>query len=250
MNHRLSGKVAIVTGAAAGFGEAISRRFESEGAKIVLADIDGDNAHKLSHELGSSTTACQVDVSSESDIKSMISHAVDKFGRLDILVNNAGYSNRNCPLTEVDEDVFDRIFSVNAKAIYYALNNAIPEMERSGGGCIINTASTAGLRPRPGLTWYNASKGWVITATKSMAAELAPKNIRANALCPVAGETAMLPLFLGEDSPEMRKKFISTVPLGRLSVPNDIANAALWLASDEAEFITGVALEVDGGRCI
>jgi 3-oxoacyl-[acyl-carrier protein] reductase len=179
----------------------------------------------------------------------MIAAATDTFGGLDILVNNAGFCHRNKPMTEVSEDDFDRILAVNAKAIYLSTLEAVPVMEAKGG-VIITTASTAGLRPRPGLTWYNASKGFAVTATKSMAVELAPKKIRANCLCPVAGETGMLHLFMGEDTPQMREKFISTIPLGRLSTPLDIANAALWLASDEAEFITGVALEVDGGRCI
>ena len=176
--------------------------------------------------------------------------ALDRFGRIDIMVNNAGYTHRNGDMLGVSEDTFDRIFAVNMKAIYYATLAVVPVMEKQGGGSIITTASTAGLRPRPGLTWYNASKGWAITATKSMAVELAPKNIRVNCLCPVAGETGMLAQFMGEDTPEKRDQFRASIPLGRLSTPLDIANAALWLASDEAEFITGVALEVDGGRCI
>ena len=166
------------------------------------------------------------------------------------MVNNAGYTHRNGDMLKVDEQTFDLITAVNMKAIYHATLAVAPIMERQGGGSIITTASTAGLRPRPGLTWYNASKGWAITATKSMAVELAPKNIRVNCLCPVAGETGMLAQFMGEDTPELRAKFRASIPLGRLSTPLDIANAALWLASDEAEFITGVALEVDGGRCI
>src|SRR5690606_2500672 len=172
------------------------------------------------------------------------------FGRIDVMVNNAGYTHRNGDMLAVEEDVFDRITAVNMKAIYHAARAVVPIMERQGGGSIITTASTAGLRPRPGLTWYNASKGWAISATKSMAVELAPKNIRVNCLCPVAGETGMLAQVMGEDTPELRDKFRASIPLGRLSTPLDIANAALWLASDEAAFITGVALEVDGGRCI
>ena len=250
MGNRLQGKVAIVTGAAAGFGEAMARRFVQEGAKVVLADLDGEIANQIASDLGDSAIACKVDVSVEVDIKKAIDLADQKFGKLNILVNNAGFSHRNCPMESVDEETFDRIFGVNAKAIYFAVRHALPILKKEGGGSIINTASTAGLRPRPGLTWYNASKGWVITATKSLAVELANQNIRVNALCPVAGETGMLPLFLGEDTPERREQFRSTVPLGRLSQPEDISNAALWLASDEAEFITGVALEVDGGRCI
>jgi 3-oxoacyl-[acyl-carrier protein] reductase len=180
----------------------------------------------------------------------MIATAMERHGRIDIMVNNAGYTHRNQDLLAVDEHTFDLITAVNMKAIYLAALAVVPIMERQGGGSIITTASTAGLRPRPGLTWYNASKGWAITATKSMAVELAPKNIRVNCLCPVAGETGMLAQFMGEDTPELRAKFRASIPLGRLSTPLDIANAALWLASDEAAFITGVALEVDGGRCI
>ena len=175
---------------------------------------------------------------------------MDGFGRIDVVVNNAGYTHRNGDMTLVTEETFDLIYAINMKAIYFTAQAVVPIMAAQGGGSIITTASTAGLRPRPGLTWYNASKGWAITATKSMAVELAPKNIRVNCLCPVASDTPMLPLFLGDDTPEMREKFRASVPLGRLSKPIDIANAALWLASDEAEFITGVALEVDGGRCI
>lgn len=249
MSGRLEGKVAVVTGAASGFGEGIAKRFAEEGARVVVADLNGDGAAKVASEIGASAVSVTADVTKSADMKAMISAAADRFGGLDILVNNAGYTHRNMPMTEVDEETFDRILAVNAKAIYLAALEAVPAMS-ANGGVIINTASTAGLRPRPGLTWYNASKGWAVNATKSMAVELAPQKIRVNCLCPVAGETGMLHLFMGEDTPEMRDKFVSTIPLGRLSTPLDIANAALWLASDEAGFITGVALEVDGGRCI
>jgi 3-oxoacyl-[acyl-carrier protein] reductase len=250
MAGRLEGKVAVVTGAASGFGEGMALRFAEEGANVIVADLNGDGASRVADAIGEAAVAVTADVSDRTDVRKMIAEAVKQFGRLDILVNNAGYTHRNMPMTDVDEATFDRILAVNAKAIYLAAQEAVPLMATSGGGVIINTASTAGLRPRPGLTWYNASKGWAITATKSMAVELAPKKIRVNCLCPVAGETGMLHLFMGEDTPEMREKFISTIPLGRLSTPLDIANAALWLASDEAGLITGVALEVDGGRCI
>jgi 3-oxoacyl-[acyl-carrier protein] reductase len=190
------------------------------------------------------------DVSRKEEVDAMVQAAMDEFGRIDIMVNNAGFTHRNGSMLEVDESTFDLIGAVNMKAIYYSALAVVPIMEMQGGGSIITTASTAGLRPRPGLTWYNASKGWAISATKSMAIELAPKNIRVNCLCPVAGETPMLGLFMGEDTPEKRAQFKATVPLGRLSTPMDVANAALWLASSEADFITGVALEVDGGRCI
>ncbi|SFU00246.1 3-oxoacyl-[acyl-carrier protein] reductase [Pseudovibrio denitrificans] len=250
MSGRLEGKTAIITGGAAGFGEGIARKYAQEGAAVIIADLNGIAAEKLADDIGDNAYFIETDVTVRSDVKAMVAHAVEKTGRLDIVVNNAGYTHRNCPLTQVDENNFDRILEVNTKAIYLTTLEVLPEMEKQGGGVIINTASTAGIRPRPGLTWYNASKGWVITATKSMAVELAPQNIRVNALCPVAGETGMLELFMGEDTPEKRQQFRESIPLGRFSRPEDIANAALWLASDEAQFITGVALEVDGGRTI
>lgn len=248
MAGRLDGKVAIITGAASGFGEGMAKRFAEEGCCVVVADMNGEGAERVAGEIGANAVAVEVDVTDPLEVDAMLKAAA-QYGPLDILVNNAGASHRNMPMTEVDEATFDRVLAVNTKAIYLTCIRAVPMMEERGG-VIINTASTAGIRPRPGLVWYNATKGWVINATKSMAIELAPKKIRVNCLCPVAGETGMLHLFMGEDTPEKRAQFISTVPLGRLSTPQDIANAALWLASDEAEFITGVALEVDGGRCI
>ncbi len=247
---RLDGKVAIITGGASGFGEGMAKRFAEEGAKIVVADLNMKGAERVAGEIGENAVAVSTDVSLKSDIDRMIATAMEQFGRVDVMVNNAGYTHRNGDLTEVSEADFDLINGVNMKAIYYATLGVVPIMDKQGGGCIITTASTAGLRPRPGLTWYNASKGWAVIATKSMAVELAPKNIRANCLCPVAGETGMLTQFMGEDTPERRDLFRSSIPLGRFSTPLDIANAALWLASDEAAFITGVALEVDGGRCV
>ena len=247
---RLEGKVAIVTGAASGFGEGMAKRFAEEGAKVVVADLNTKGTERVAGEIGSAAIAITTDVSVRSDVEAMVYAAKSSFGGVDIMVNNAGYTHRNGDMLEVGEDVFDLITAVNMKAIYHAAIAVVPMMERRGGGVILTTASTAGLRPRPGLTWYNASKGWAITATKSMAVELAPKNIRVNCLCPVAGETGMLEKFMGEDTPELRARFRASIPLGRLSTPLDIANAALWLASDEAAFITGVALEVDGGRCI
>lgn len=247
---RLAGKVAVITGAASGFGEGMAKRFAEEGAKIVVADLNAKGAERVAGEIGEAAIPVTTDVSSRSEIDEMVYAAKSAFGRVDIMVNNAGFTHRNGDMTGVDEATFDLITGVNMKAIYHSTLAVVPIMERQGGGVIINTASTAGLRPRPGLTWYNASKGWAITATKSMAVELAPKKIRVNCLCPVAGETGMLSLFMGEDTPEKRAQFRASIPLGRLSTPLDIANAALWLASDEAEFITGVALEVDGGRCI
>lgn len=247
---RLENKVAIITGAASGFGEGMARRFAEEGARVVVADLNAKGAERVASEIGEAAIAVQTDVSQRAEFDEMVDAAMNGFGRIDIMVNNAGYTHRNGDLLAVEEEVFDLITAVNMKAIYHAARAVVPIMEKQGGGSIITTASTAGLRPRPGLTWYNASKGWAITATKSMAVELAPKNIRVNCLCPVAGETGMLAQFMGEDTPELRAKFRASIPLGRLSTPLDIANAALWLASDEAEFITGVALEVDGGRCI
>lgn len=247
---RLKDKVAIVTGGASGFGRGMALRFAEEGAKVVVADINGKGAENVAREIGAGAVAVAVDVSRKADIDAMVEAAMDAYGRVDIMVNNAGFTHRNGDMLAVDEESFDLITAVNMKSIYFAARAVVPIMVKQGGGSILNTASTAGLRPRPGLTWYNASKGWAITATKSMAVELAPKNIRVNCLCPVAGETGMLTLFMGEDSPERRAQFQASIPLGRLSTPLDIANAALWLVSNEAEFITGVALEVDGGRCI
>jgi 3-oxoacyl-[acyl-carrier protein] reductase len=247
---RLQDKVAIVTGAASGFGEGMAKRFAEEGAKVVVTDLNAKGAERVASKIGKSAIWTQTDVSQKSELDDMVGATMNAFGRIDIMINNAGYTHRNGDMLEVDEATFDLIAAVNMKAIYYAALAIVPIMEKQGGGAIITTASTAGLRPRPGLTWYNASKGWAIAATKSMAVELAPKKIRVNCLCPVAGETGMLAQFMGEDTPEKRAQFRASIPLGRLSTPLDIANAALWLASDEAEFITGVALEVDGGRCI
>ncbi len=244
---RLANKVAIITGAASGFGEGMARRFAQEGAKVVVADLNGEGAQRVADEIGG--VAVGVDVTKGLDVDKMVEAALE-LGSLDILINNAGFTHRNQPMLDVDEETFDRIFDVNVKAIFLAAKRVVPIMEEQGGGTIINTASTAGLRPRPGLVWYNSSKGAAISMTKSMAVELAPKQIRVNALCPVAGPTGMLHLFMGEDTPEKREMFKESIPIGRLSSPQDMANAALYLASDEANFITGVALEVDGGRCI
>jgi 3-oxoacyl-[acyl-carrier protein] reductase len=250
VSKRLLGKTAIITGAGSGFGEGIARRFAEEGAKIVCADINAKAVNHVAKTIGAKAVPVVADVARADDTQRMVDAAIQEFGRLDIMVNNAGYSHRNGPLDGVDDDVFDMIMHVNMKAIYRSTLAVLPVFERQGGGVILSTASTAGLRPRPGLTWYNASKGWVITATKSMAVELAPKNIRVNCLCPVAGETGMLATFMGEDTEEKRALFRASIPLGRLSKPSDIADAALFLVSDEASMITGVALEVDGGRCI
>ena len=240
---QLKDKVAVVTGAASGFGEAIARRYAEEGANVVCADLNDQLGKKVADEIGGAYV--HADVADRDDVKAMVRTAVDRYGRLDTMVNNAGITHVNRPMLEVGEEEFDRIFAVNVKAIYLAALEIVPLMREQGGGCIINTASTAGLRPRPGLTWYNASKGAAITMTKSMAAELGPDNIRVNALCPVAGDTPLLSSFLGANP---REAFEATVPLGRLCTSEDVAKAALWLASDEASFITGVAFPVDGGR--
>jgi 3-oxoacyl-[acyl-carrier protein] reductase len=247
---RLEGKTALVTGAASGFGAAIARRYAEEGARVVVADVNGQGAREVAQAIGDTARTIVADVTNAADVKAMIGEAYDAFGRLDILVNNAGYTHRNTWMLDVDEAAFDRVFAVNVKAIYLAAREAVPRMIEQGGGVILVTASTAGLRPRPGLTWYNGSKGAAVILTKSMAVELAPHKIRVNCLCPVMGETGMLDDFIGGDSPEKRAKVLAGIPLGRLSKPLDVANAALFLASNEAEFLTGVALEVDGGRCI
>lgn len=247
---RLRNKVVIVTGAASGFGAGMARLFVREGARVVIADLDTAGAARLAGELGDAALACGADVGDGQAYQNLLERTLDAFGRLDIVVNNAGITHRNQPLLDVDEATFDRIFAVNVKSIYHCAQSCVPVFRRQGGGNILNIASTAGLRPRPGLTWYNTSKGAVITLTKSMAVELAPDRIRVNALCPVAGETPLLREFMGDDTPERRARFMATVPLGRFSTPEDIARAALFLISDEAEFLTGVALEVDGGRCI
>lgn len=245
---RLEGKVAVVTGGASGFGEGIARRFAEEGARVVIGDINEEGGARVAGEIGGAFVRC--DVSQGADVARLVEEARGRFGGLHIAVNNAGFSHRNRPMLEVDEATFDRVFAVNVKSLFHMAHAAVPAMREGGGGVILNVASTAGVRPRPGLTWYNGSKGAAITLTRSMAVELAPDRIRVCALNPVAGETPMLATFLGEDTPERRAAFRATIPLGRLSQPSDVASAALYLASDEAAFLTGVCLEVDGGRCV
>jgi len=247
---RLDGMVAAITGAGSGFGEGIARRFIEEGAKVVVADIDEAAGSSVADSLGGSARFVLTDVSRGEDMAAMVAAALDSFGGLDILVNNAGYTHRNGPMLDVTEEEIDRIHAVNVKSLYHGAKSAVPVFRERGGGVILNIASTGGVRPRPGLVWYNGSKGAVITITKSMAVELAADSIRVCALNPVAGETGMLHLFMGEDTPERRQQFVSTIPLGRFSTPRDVADAALFLCSDEARFLTGVCLEVDGGRCI
>ncbi|MEM7221945.1 MAG: glucose 1-dehydrogenase [Pseudomonadota bacterium] len=250
----LDGKVAIVTGAGSGFGAGIAKRFAQAGAAVVLADIDGDGGRAVAEEIsgaGGRAQFKQTDVTDRDEVAAMVGAATARFGGLHILVNNAGVSHRNQPMTEVSEADFDRVYAINVKAIYLAALAAVPVFRAQGGGCIINTSSTAAERPRPGLTWYNGSKGAVNTLTKSMAVELAPDKIRVNAICPVIGETALLETFMGQpDTPEVRAKFVATIPWGRMSRPEDIAEAALFLASDGAEMVTGHCLPVDGGRTV
>jgi 3-oxoacyl-[acyl-carrier protein] reductase len=251
---RLNDKVAIVTGAASGFGRGIAERFAEEGATVIVADLNEDGARSVAANLSSNapaTLAVRCDVSNNADVEALVGTVVETFGTLDVIVNNAGMPQRNQPALDVDEETFDQLFAVNCKSLYLAARHCVPVFRKNGGGVMINTASTAGLRPRPGLVWYNGAKGAAITLTKAMAVEFAPDNIRVNALAPVAGDTPMLAEFLGGTvTNEMLAKFVSTIPIGRLSTPRDMANAALFLASDEAEFLTGVCLEVDGGRCI
>ena len=247
---RLDTKVAIVTGAASGFGEGIARKFVAEGARVIVADRDGEGAARVAAALGSAAIGVRADVTQGADVEAMVHAARDRFGGLDILVNNAGMGHVPQPLESLAEDEFDRILALNVKAIYLAARLVVPLFKAQKRGVVLNIASTAGVSPRPRLCWYNASKGWVITATRSMAVELAPFGIRVCALNPVAGETPMLATFMGEDTPEMRAKFLSTIPIGRFSTPEDLGNAAAFLCSDEASMITGVAMEVDGGRCI
>ncbi len=247
---RLDGQVAIITGGGSGFGAGIARKFVAEGARVVLADINLEAAMEVASSLGPAARALRVDVSHRGDVQAMIESADLHFGRLDILVNNAGVGHLPQPLEDLPEEDFDRLFAVNMKAIYMAMRAVVPLFKARQSGVVLNMASTAGVSPRPRLAWYNASKGWVITATRSAAVELAPLGIRVNALNPVAGETPMLKTFMGEDTPQMRARFLSTIPLGRFSTPEDLGNAACFLCSSEASMITGVCLEVDGGRCI
>ncbi len=245
---RLEGKTAIVTGAGSGFGAGIARRFLNEGAQVMIADIHEENARGVAEEFGGIAHA--VDVSNGESMEAMIARAIEVMGHVDILVNNAGVTHLPAPMETISEHDFDRVIAVNCKSIYLGARALVPHLKDRGTGNILNISSTAGISPRPNLNWYNASKGWVNTATKTMAVELAPSGIRVNALNPVAGETPLLKSFMGEDTPEMRAKFLATIPLGRFSTPEDLANAALYLCSDEASMITGVCMEVDGGRCI
>jgi 3-oxoacyl-[acyl-carrier protein] reductase len=245
---RLQGKVAIVTGAASGFGEGIARRFAAEGARVVVADLNLTAAQRVASDLGA--VAVGGDVSRGPDVQAIVAAAVQAYGQIDIVVNNAGTTHRNRPMTEVDEAGFDRVYAVNVKSLYWVMLAVLPVLRRQGrGGSIINIGSTAGIRPRPGLVWYNGTKAAVNVMTQSMAVELAPENIRVNSVCPVMGVTGLLSEFMGlPDTPENRARFLATIPIGRMSTPADVANACVWLAEDASSFITGILLPVDGGR--
>ena len=248
---RLQGKTAIVTGAASGFGEGIAHTFAREGAKVIIADMNGAGAEKVAKDIGANALAVRADVTSGADVAAAVATGAKFGGKVDIVINNAGWSHKNSPLMDVSEEDFDKVYAINVKSIFHMTRAIVPHFRAHGGGVIINIGSTAGIRPRPGLTWYNSTKGAVNLMSRSMAAELAPDKIRVNCVAPVMGATALLGQFMGvPDTPENRARFISTIPLGRMSTPQDIANACLYLASDEAEFITGVVLEVDGGRTI
>ena len=248
---RLENKTALVTGAASGFGVGIAETFAREGAKVAVVDINGEGAASVAADIGNAATAFTCDVADGQQVQETVANVVDAFGKLDIVVNNAGVSHKNSPLLDVDEAEFDRVYAINVKSIFHMAHAAVPVMRGQGGGVIINITSTAGIRPRPGLVWYNGSKGAANIITKSMAVELAPDNIRVCGIAPVMGNTALLETFMGApDTPENRAKFVATIPMGRMSEPRDIANAALHLASDDSDFLTGLIMEVDGGRCI
>ncbi|SAK53447.1 3-ketoacyl-ACP reductase [Caballeronia fortuita] len=247
----LEGKVAIVTGAASGFGAQIARRYIEQGAKVVIADLNIEAGQKLAAELGANAVAVHCNVTKAADVNAAVKACVDTFGAPDIVVNNAGTTHKNQPMLNVDEETFDRVYAVNIKSIYHMAHAVVPLMRERKAGVILNVGSVAGIRPRPGLTWYNGSKGAVNMLSKSMAVELAPDNIRVNAICPVMGATALLENFMGvPDTPDNRARFISSIPLGRLCEPDDVAQVSVFLATDGAAYLTGLEVPVDGGRTI
>ena len=245
---KLKNKIAIITGSASGFGKGIAKKFTEEGAKLIMVDINSKLLKKTSNNLFQDHFVA--DVSKSIDFKSLLKFAYKKHGNIDIVVNNAGITHKPKFMELVNEKEFDKVFNVNAKSVYYCGKFFVPKMKKKRKGVILNVASTAGLSPRPKLNWYNASKGWMITATKAMAIELAPYNVRVNAIAPVAGVTPLLKSFMGGNTPKKKQSFLSTIPIGRFSTPQDMGNAACFLCSDEASMITGTILEVDGGRCI
>jgi len=248
---RLKDKTALVTGAASGFGAEIAATYAREGAKVMIMDLNGDGAAAVAAAIGPAARAIRGDVTKAADIEAAVKAALDFGGKLDIVVNNAGWTHNNKPMLDVTEEEFNRVYDINVRSIFHMSRAVVPLMREAGGGVIINIGSTAGIRPRPGLTWYNSTKGAVNLLSRSMAVELAPSKIRVNCVAPVMGATGMIEAFMGvPDTPENRARFIATIPLGRFSTPKDIANACLYLASDEAEFVTGVVLEVDGGRTV
>ncbi|WP_321884495.1 SDR family oxidoreductase [Paraburkholderia bannensis] len=251
---RLTGKTAVVTGAGSGFGEGIAKTFAREGANVVINDLNAEAAQRVASEIalaGGKAIAVQGDITREADWHALRDAAVDEFGSVEIVVNNAGTTHRNKPVMDVSEAEFDRVYAVNVKGLYWSVRAFVPHFRERGGGAFVNIASTAGIRPRPGLVWYNGSKGAMIVASKALAAELGPDRIRVNCVNPVIGDTGLTAEFMGvPDTPENRQRFIATIPLGRFSTPQDVANACLYLACDEAAFITGTCIEVDGGRCV
>ena len=250
---RLKDKIGIVTGGGSGFGEGIAKRFAAEGCKVIVNDINASGGERVAKEIvavGGQAKFVKADVSKDADWAALLKGTLDAFGALNIVVNNAGTTHRNQPLLGVSEEQFDRVYAVNVKSLFHSAKHVVPYFRQHGGGVFITVASTAGVRPRPGLVWYNGSKGAAIVTSRAMAVELAPDKIRVNVVNPVAGDTPLLAEFMGGDTPEMRAKFVASIPLGRFSKPSDVANACLYLASDEAEFITGACLEVDGGRCV
>ena len=247
---RLNGKTAIVTGGASGFGAGIARKFIAEGAQVMLADLNLKMAQELAEELGQNAKVVEANVAQDASVAAMTQAALDAFGRIDILINNAGTTHWPAKMEDVSEDDFDKVFAVNCKSIYLGAKHIVPLMKAQKSGSILNVSSTAALSPRPRLNWYNASKGWVNNATKGMAIELAPEGVRVNSINPVAGDTPLLKMFMGEDTPERRAQFLSTIPIGRFSTPEDMGNAACYLCSDEASMVTGICMEIDGGRCI
>ena len=251
---RLAGKVAIVTGAGSGFGAGIAQTFAREGARVVVADIHEEHGRAVTEQIraaGGQAHFVAANVADGASVEAMLRATLDTYGELHCVVNNAGTTHRNKPLLEITEQEFDQVFSVNVKSIYWTARHMVPYFRQQGGGCFVNIASTAAIRPRPGLVWYNSTKGAVVTASKAMAAELGKDNIRVNCVNPVIGATGLVEDFMGmPDTPANRERFLAGIPLGRFSTPQDIANAALYLASDEAAFVTGACLEVDGGRCV